>query len=333
MVRGLPRVWRWVSGIAMLALLGACAAMIEEASRGPAPTAPVGPVSLIATLSLRDGTLVDRLDPGGMTRPGASMALVRLVRPVAIAVRDADLYIADAAMGALYRVDAQTRTFARLPAIPATEGMRLMVGVDRVLHVLDRGSARITRWLPDGRGLPALAVSAIDLGRPVDMAVEEPGGALVLADGLQRQLVWLPPAAGAWRLVSLRAEPALQPRAIERIALGPRQWYLSDPQCACVWLVAPGGQVLGRVAATSSGAVSAIAADAEGRVYVADPIARELKVLVDSQVVQTFSYRSLGVSAIADLRSASGFLWIVDPVGGSVEARRIVARTARGGLP
>lgn len=315
----------------VIAVVAGCAAMIEEASRGPAPAAPVGPVTLVPYLNLREGMLTDRLDPAGLARPGPALSPARLLRPVAVAAREPDLLVADAAAGVVYRIDPATRLWVRLPQAPVQEGVRMRLGVDRVLHLLERHSGRITRVLPDGRPLAPVTMPALEMARAVDLAVEEPSGAVWLADGLQRQLARLSPSAGAWQVLSLRAEPALQPRTIERIAIGPRQVYLSDPQCACVWIVGFQGDVLGRIAPTGSGVVAAMAIDAEGRLYAADPVGREIRVLVDGRVVQSISYRSLGVFEIADLQGAGGVMWIVDPVGAQVEGRRIVPRTLRGG--
>ncbi len=78
------------------------------------------------------------------------MAPVRLVRPVAVAARDGDVYVADAGAGVLYRVDLASQQFVRVLGVRVDEGTRLAIGVDRVLHVLDRAARRIVRLSPGG---------------------------------------------------------------------------------------------------------------------------------------------------------------------------------------
>ena len=322
---------RWLLTGALAGLLSGCAAMIEEASRGPAPSAPAGPVSLMPMASLREGLLTDRLDVTGMPRPAPGMAPVRLVRPVAVAARDGDVYVADAGAGVLYRVDLASQQFVRVLGVRVDDGTRLALGVDRVLHVLDRAARRIVRLSPAGRLLPGLAIDPFDLSQPVDLAADESLGTLMLADGLTRQVLALPPGGGAYRVLALRGDTQLQLGAIERIALGPRHLYLVDPRCACVLFADREGLLLGRLAGTGPGPLSGIAADAQGRVYLADAAAREIRVLVDGRQIQTIAYRSLGLVEVADLRVSAGILWAVDPLGAKLEARRILPRALGGG--
>ena len=230
-------------------------------------------------------------------------------------------------------MDLATRLFVRVPGVRVDEGTRLAIGVDRVVHVLDRTARRIVRLSAAGHPMPGLAIDPFDLAQPVDIASDESLGTVMLADGLTRQVLALPPGGGAYRVLPLRGDTQLTLGAIERIAMGPRFLYLVDPRCACVLFAARDGALLGRLAGTGQGPLTGIAADAQGRVYLADAASREIRVLVDGRQIQAIPFRSLGVVEVADLRVSDGVLWVVDPLSAKLEARRILPRALRTGVP
>lgn len=319
--------WLRALGAAALAVVAGCAAMVEEASLGPAPVeVQTGPVSLVPFLSLSQGMLTARRDDAGMPLPSTGMQPLRLIRPVAAAARGAVVYVADAGQASLYRVDPATALYARVAGVNAPEGVRIEIGPDGTLLVVDPVSREITRLLPGGRRLAPVGAASSELGQPVDIALDEFRGRVIVADGVYRQLLAFSASGQAFAILPLGGDGRLQVRALSHVAVGPRHLYLADPQCACVLVAAVDGPLTGQLAGPGFDAITGMTADRVGRLYVADGQAQEIRVYVDARPLQTFSYRSLMVSQVSDLHYADGVLWIVDPVGAKVEARRVVAR-------
>lgn len=320
------------AAVAALALLGACAAMIEEAQRGAAaPVAPLAvPVDLISQWSLNGVRLAQPAGALGAPMPGTAGGLLTFMRPTAIAARDTDVVVVDAGRNALLRVDPFTQTATALPTanISLLGPVQMALRANRSLLLID--TARIVHWLDaNGRPLPGFAVPAPDLGQAVDVLDDTVRARVWVADGLYRQVLEFAPAARAWRVVTPIDEAGPAFGAVAALAADERGLYVADPACHCIVLMHTSGRVLGRFGAGELTQPTALAADGSGRLFVADAGTRQLRLFVDGKLTQSFSYRSLGISEITDLVIDSGAVYIAAAVDGRVLALRIVSRAAR----
>ncbi len=320
---------RLIAAIGM-SLLAACAAVLEEAQRGAAPASLSGPVDLIAAWSLTGVRLAQPQAGIGAPLPFITGGFMTFMRPAALAVREADVFVVDSGRGVLLRIDPLTQTASVLPLsnVVLTGAVQLAVRGDRSLLLID--GTRTVRWFTaDGQPLPSLTASTPDLGQPVDVAVDDARARVFVADGLYRQVLELAPAGQAWRVAVPRDDSGAGLSALAALAIGARGIYLSDPSCGCIVLMHPSGRVLGRFGAAELIQPTALATDGGGRLFVADHGARQLRIFIDGKPVQSFAYRSLGVTEITDLAIDAGTIYIAAGLEARVLALRIVARVAR----
>lgn len=331
------RVLATVLAAVSVGLAAGCADLIEEA-RKPAPpplplAAPAGPVGLLPQASLTTAMAGGRADASGAVSAAAGMLPMRLVRPIAVAARGTELVVADAGLSRLIRFDVVNGFASVIGTAPVTPGTRIELGADRSLFVVDGATRRVTRLAADGRVLQRLDAAATDLARPVAVAVSPLDGRVLVADDAYRQLVVFNPAGVAYSLIPLRGGQAPSPVSIRAFAAGPGGLYLGDAACRCVLRATPDGRVVDAIGRGELDDPVAIAADALGRVFVADARARELSVYVDARRVQRIGYASLGVTEVVDMKVADGLLHLADAGGARVEVRRVVAARARAVTP
>lgn len=309
-------------------LLVACAAAIEEARHSAEETVPpAGLVDLPLAWSLNGARLSNVASPLGLPMTSATAPFTRFVRPSSVAARGADLVVVDGGAGALYRVDAINQLMVRLP-VALTPQARIELMADRSLLLIDAGERRVLWLAPEGRPQQDLAASAVDLGRPVAVASDSAAARIVIADALYGQVLEFHPAGRAWRVVPVRDAAGAGPTALVSIAAGPRGWYLLDAGCRCVLIVNREGRVFGREGVDELTQPVALAVDASGRMFVADPGAQALRVFAPGRTQQSFTYRQLGVAEIVDLRIDDATLVLATGLGARIDARRIVARAA-----
>ncbi len=312
------------------ALLGGCAAMIEEAQRGAALPAAGGPVDLHPAWSLTGVRLTSATAGSGTSFPSAAGGFFTFMRPAAIAARETDVFVVDAGRNALLRIDPFTQTAAVLPVahVALAGPVQLAVRPDRSLLLIDR--ARVVHWFAaDGRRLPSLQAPTPDLGQPVDVVDDDAHGRVLVADALYRQVIEFTPAARAWRVVVPRDDTGAGLSSLAALTVDARGIYLADPVCRCIALLHPSGRVLGRFGNADLVQPAALAADGRGRLFVADAGVRQLRVFADGKPLQAFAYRSLGVGEITDMTIDSNTLYIAAGSDARVLALRIVTQLVR----
>ena len=141
--------------VALLLIL--CVVGCETASKDQAHYSALTPGPLI-----RGGLL------GDAGRVGVAGPFTPLRGPVAVAAMGPDVYVADAGLGLLLRVDQVANRLTPFGPRGVQPGTRLAADVDGSLYVLDPASRRLQRFARDGRLLqsfppirpsPACAIS------------------------------------------------------------------------------------------------------------------------------------------------------------------------------
>lgn len=317
------------SAAALLAavLAAGCAEVLREAERGAQPMAAAGPVDLMPLPALTGGRLTAATAGAGVPLPAPGLTLLRFVRPVALAAAPNEIVVADAGLGRVFRLDPVGGLMLAMP-VTATAETQIELLSDRRLLVIDGATRRISQFAADGQPLPALTADPLALGRPVDV-VSDARGMVYVADALYRHVLAFHPAGGAFATLLPRDAQNAGPQALAGIALSPRGLLLLDAGCRCVLVTDPDGRVLGRFGDNELVAPVRIDDDGSGRVFVADDGARELRVFVDGKPVQSFAYRSFGLTRVTAMRVAAGTLYLAGADDGRIEVRRIVPK--RGG--
>ncbi len=323
---GLGDALRVVAATVTLLLAG-CATAPREApaifTRGAADASPASssPLMLTPMLSLTGARLAAAADRTGTPSPQAgALGFTRFIRPLALAARGGEVVIFDAGAGTAYRFDPAQNLMTAIRSVPVPAGTQLAMGADYSLYVIDQPGRRVLRVGRNGQVIASYS-DAVNLQRPVDVAVDDARGLVIVADGGYNQLVAFHALGGASYLISLRT--AERVHAVGAIALGADAIYVSDPLCRCVARVGYNGGVLGSFGHDVLGLPGALAVDRYQRVFVVDQFDRTLKVFERGRLIDSVPARRLGVQQIDDVWIDDSMLYVADGLSGRVEALRI----------
>ncbi len=304
-----------------LAALGAVALLAACAAERPALRTDAQAI-LEPWLSLPGARLAQAADAAGTPRvAGAALPFRHFGHVASAAASGNDLYVADAAGAAVYRVDLGLRLMIRVGDVPARTGTRVLVGGDLSLYILDAQNRRVLRLSREGR-LIATYAAPLELARPVDVALEEPAGVVLVADGVNNQIVAFHPLGGGARAITLRGDGKRRVASIAGLAAGADALYLSDPACGCIARVSRDGALLDTFGHGALAQPGPIAVDRHGRVFVADALDRTLKLFVQGRLARTWPAPVLGLERIEDLRIAEDRM----ALAGGASARAVLLR-------
>ena len=177
------RAWAMIAATMLMAPPGSAHA--ADIAPGAAAAARNAAAQLLTpSLSLSGARLSSGIDPTGTpsVRSGVG-GLQRFIHPAAVAGRGPDTYIADIGSGAVYRFDSRFDVMAALPGIRAQAGIQLHVGADLSLYVLDQPRRRVLHYARSGQLLGSFS-DDLNLGRPVDVALDEARGRVLVADAM-----------------------------------------------------------------------------------------------------------------------------------------------------
>jgi hypothetical protein len=325
---GIP--WCCAALASAVMLIAGCATAPREAPpslRGGAADVQAGVTPALALspwLSISGARLVAATDRTGTPSPAAgALGFTRFTRPIAIAARGGDLVILDAGAGVAYRHDAALNMMSALRGIPVHPGTQLALGADYSLYVIDQPGRRVLRVARNGQVVTTYS-DAANLQRPVDVAVDDARGLVIVADGGYNQLLAFHALGGAATILHVRgAAGAGGMQAVGHLALGRDAIYVTDPLCRCVARVGYNGGVLNLFGQNDIGNPGPLAVDRYQRVFVIDQFEQVLKVFLQGKLIDTLPARRLGVQQLDDVWIDDNVLYVVDGVGARVEALRM----------
>lgn len=297
----------------LAALVGAAALL--AACAGQHRAQPAGErASLSPVRTIPGGRLAPRTDALGTPNPAALGGFQPLVFPVAVAMAGADLYIADAGAGRLYRFEPALLALVPVAGISPVPGVRLQGGPDGLLYVLDPGASEIRRLSRVGRPLPAL-LPRLPASRYVEFAVDPVHGRVFASDGAHGAVDRFEPTGRQAVVVQAGAAPG-------PVAADGRALYLGDPGCRCIlrWQdgIPPAALAEGELAQPR-----ALAAG-DGVVVALDGADRSLLV-VSAAGQERVQAARLGMVAPEGLAIAGGLLYVADGAGQAVHVFRLPA--------
>jgi hypothetical protein len=259
--------------------------------------------------------------PGMPPRPGAGM-YIKLMAPMAIALRGPDLLVADSGTSRLWRIDPGFNHASGIAGAPAGLGTALALGPDQSAWVLDAGARQVLRFARDGRLLQSHRLPT-ELPSPVGIALADGGATLLVADGMGAQWAEQRGPAGLARLVAPQSAAntttmSARISGVDAITLAGDDVIVLDRLAAAVHRVARDGRVLATLGRGELVQPSALAADRDGRIFVVDAAARTLVVLRDGVPARRFDAAELGVQRIGGIAVDERVLALSDTLLGQV---------------
>ena len=186
----------------MVSAMGGCTAFSSSAEKADASSA--GPKQLTVT-----SPWLYPLETisGGLTGNSfAGNAFQRLQRPVAVAVRDHQLYIVDAGQEMLYLYDDVTKRMSILKdlrGVVSGDVPDIYVAADRSYYLADAGGRRVLHFDRNGQLMQTFQ-DTLNLARPVAVSVDETNGDVYVADGLFDHIMVFNSAGDPWRMIGDR---------------------------------------------------------------------------------------------------------------------------------
>lgn len=265
-------------------------------------------------------------------------APIRLVGPVALALRGGELLVADAGLGRLIRIDPAQPAWAVLPPIAGlaiSPRTVLALGTDASLWALDGPSRLLLNLSASGQVIRRVDLGAAGLASPVGFALAGFGQRIVVADDRSGRWAEL---RGGLLIEPLRADdlagpageatdagPDAGPDAADAIAASADRVYLLDRRRARVRVQAlSDGRPLQTLGEGELRQPVALAADARGRVAVIDAQDGSVHLHVPGQPVLRLSPAELRVRQSAAIALDDGWLAVADRVGGAVQLFRVL---------
>jgi hypothetical protein len=309
--------------------LGACAGPPREAppslTGGPADPRAMTAIAPVLTpmYTLSGARLVAGVDRTGTPSPAtAAQGYTRFIRPLALAARGSDVVILDSGAAAAYRYDVAQSSMSVLRGVPVHPGTQLALGADYSLYVIDQPGRRVLRIARNGQAVTQYA-DAANLQRPVDVAVDDARGLVIVADGGYNQLLAFRVLGGAATIIHVRGSAGTGLQSVGNIALGSDAIYVTDPLCRCIGRVGYNGGVLSTFGQNAIGQPGPLAVDRFQRVFVIDTFERVIKVFHQGKLLDTLPARRFGMQQIDDVWIDENLLYVVDGLSAKVDVMRV----------
>lgn len=297
-----------LTGVAAMASLAGCAALSE----GQAAVS----VQPMHWRTLQGGFL-PRMVAGavGVASPSNGM-FVRWMTPSAVALRGADLLVADAGTGRLWRADVASSAIVEVAGVPVGVGMSMDLGPDLSVWVLDPSTRQVLCFARDGRLLHSRSIDT-GIGSPVALALADGGNTLIVADGALAQ--WSEQRGTGELLRSVAPQLASGQRitGVDALALGRDSVFVLDRLAGAVHRVSRRGAVLKTFGQGELKRPLAIAVDRKDRVYVHDAQDDSVKRLAAGVPTRRWTAADLGVQQIGGLAVDGPMLAVTDALAGT----------------
>lgn len=321
LLRRCRRLLRGLGQIPLLAFfLTACGGGQVLQAADPAQSLTAGKMLLTPMQSIRGGRLAASMDATGTPNPGSLRGFMNFISPAALAVRGADLYVADMGARKLYRLDTMQQALSVVPKVSVSPRMQLQVASDLSLYILEPDHAAIHHLTRGGRLLQTFTDAAITM-HLTHFVLDEGLGRIIASDQLNQRLLRLPLAG---RIVSVLPDAEVGTfHAVGAVASVGEELYALDAACVCIVQLNADGRVQQRFGYGALTQPHAMVADRHGRLFVADAFDRELKVFLRGELIARYAPHQLNVVNISALAMGEGLLYVADGPGSRVVVFRV----------
>jgi hypothetical protein len=242
---------------------------------------------------------------------------VRWTAPGALALRGADLLVADTGSGRLWRADAMGNQITAIAGAAVNRQTALALGPDLSAWVLDPATRQLLRFGRDGRLLQSQHLNAA-AGAPRALALADGGLTLLLADGVGASWTELRGVGGVARTLAPERASGLRISGVDALAAGADSVFVLDQLLAVVHQVSREGAVLQTLGRGELLQPVALALDRLQRCYVWDAQDGSVKRLQPGGALQRWSAADLGVTQIGGIAVDGLTLAVSDALAGSV---------------
>lgn len=252
-------------------------------------------------------------------RNGGIGAPMPFIFPVAVAVTPTrDIYIADAGLGAIFRLDPMLDAMNLIRGVRVTQQTRLAATSDGAVIVANGGAAPVVRIGRSGRVIQTIDAQ-LGGGSFYDEVVADPAsGRYYGLDKIQRRLEEVMPHGRGGILLPQSVIPE-QPAAM---AMDGQNIYIAGRGCQCVAAIEFFGARNMEIIDEDAGQVIALAAG-DGWLALADARERRLKLWRQRDLLVEAEFASLGLIDPRGMSIAQQTLYVADGAGRRVLSFRL----------
>lgn len=304
----------------------------DAGAQPPAPGADApasGPIWRVIDGGLRIRSVL----PGQIGDMLTGPIQVRFTRPVAVAARGHLLYIVDGGDQRLYRYDTdidRLTVLKELRDLIGGEVSDIYVTPELEYYLADADGGRVLHFDRDNT-LVRVFQDDINIGRPVSVYVNDATGYVFIADGFNDDVLVYNRAGLLEGAIGRRGQGAGAFRGITGFAQGPEGYYVATRYGTHrVQVMAFDGSYVASFEKDTVTFPTAIAVAGDGRAFVADYLADDIKVFANGAMIGTLGGHGSAPGRfrrITDLWLDGGFLYAADSLNGRVQALPLASMT------
>lgn len=257
---------------------------------------------------------------------------LRLMRPVAVAVRGPLIYIVDDGLNMLlryHRDSGDLEILKDLRRIVSGTVTDIYVASDLTYYLADYDGGRVLHYDRNGNELLVIE-DKVNLGRPVAVVVDEATGYIYIADGFNDDVLVYNRAGLLAGAIGERGEGPGRFLGITAFALGPDGYYVATRYGETrVQVMAEDGRFLKTFQKDALIFPISIAVGADRRAFVGDYLTDTIKVFEDGRYVYSLGRSGTApgqFKRIADLWLEAGYLYVADSLNGRIQVLKITAQ-------
>ena len=215
---------------------------------------------------------------------------IRLMNPVAVGGVNNYLYIVDAGLRIVFRYDLvtnQIQPIGNVGAQFAGDPGSIYVARDQTFYIVDSMGKQVFHFDEQGNVLEVIQDLA-NLSRPMDIAIDEVTGELLVADGSFSHVLVFNKFGKAVRAIGQRGTGPGRFRAITGMTVGEEGLYILDRLELPVQVVTMNGDYKYSFGESHQTFPTAIAVNEDGVVYVADKSDNTIRIYQDAELLSVF---------------------------------------------
>lgn len=311
---------------ALALLLQGCALTREDIARFAPPPEPAPPQIVAQTGPGEIWQVLDSAASGsGDYQLLTGVITTQLLQPVAVAARGHLVYIVDVGHQQLFRYD---RRLDRLSVLKDLKGVLhgsaadIHLNRDLSFYLADTDGARVLHFDADGQ-LLRIIEDRINIGRPMNVVVNDDTGYIFIADGFNDDVLVYNPAGLLSGAIGVRGQGAGRFLGITALAQGPAGYYIATRYGAArVQLMGPDGAFRESFQQDTVTFPTAIVVDREQRAFVADYLSDDIKVYQGNRLIGVIGGHGSAPGRfrrITDLWLDEGFLYVADSLNRRIQ--------------
>ena len=259
---------------------------------------------------------------------------IKFTEPVGVGGIDNYLYVVDAGPKVVFRLDLAANIMEPIGDVGnqfVGDPGNIFVARDRTFYITDPEGNQVLHFNENGTVLNKLQDPA-NLARPMDMAVDEVSGQVLVADGSYSHILYFDQSGKALRAIGGRGTGRGKFRAITSMTLGPEGVYVADRLELPVQVISKEGEPKYAFGESHHVYPTAIAVTYDRLVFVADKSDNTIRIYRDAELLAVFGGTGSAPGRFREISSLwvnDDLLYAADKMNKRIQVMRILPDNSR----